>query len=102
MLSVNQEIPEELVETEKAVLCPLLAGQMSVSIRVSELQTYSIPARNVQTLIVLRGCFIQIHDGLLVHASDPNTSSRRRCGYVIRYVPTCTYPIQVKNISLTQ
>lgn len=64
MLSVNQEIPEELVETEKAVLCPLLAGQMSV------------------------------HDGLLVHASDPNTSNRRRCGYVIRYVPTCTYPIQ--------
>ncbi|XP_057205582.1 L-proline trans-4-hydroxylase isoform X2 [Triplophysa rosa] len=64
MLSVNQEIPEELVETEKAVLCPLLAGQMS------------------------------IHDGLLVHASDPNTSSRRRCGYVLRYVPTCTYPIQ--------
>ncbi|NP_001099060.1 uncharacterized protein LOC565650 [Danio rerio] len=64
MLSVNQEIPEELVETEKALLCPLLAGQMSV------------------------------HDGLLVHASDPNTSNRRRCGYVIRYVPTCTYPIQ--------
>ncbi|XP_055034347.2 probable alpha-ketoglutarate-dependent hypophosphite dioxygenase isoform X2 [Misgurnus anguillicaudatus] len=64
MLSVNQEIPEELLETEKAVLCPLLAGQMSV------------------------------HDGLLVHASDPNTSNRRRCGYVIRYVPTCTYPIQ--------
>ncbi|XP_029918146.1 uncharacterized protein LOC115366715 [Myripristis murdjan] len=64
MLSVNQEIPEELVEPEKAVLCPLLAGQMSV------------------------------HDGLLVHASDPNTSQKRRCGYVIRYVPTCAYPIQ--------
>ncbi|PWS22165.1 phytanoyl-CoA dioxygenase family protein, partial [Enterococcus faecium] len=44
MLSVNQEIPEELVQTDKAVLCPLWAGQMS------------------------------IHDGLLVHASDPNTS----------------------------
>lgn len=42
----------------------------------------------------------QIHDGLLVHASDPNTSNRRRCGYVIRYVPTCAYPIQVK-ISLS-
>ncbi|XP_051505426.1 L-threonyl-[L-threonyl-carrier protein] 4-chlorinase-like [Myxocyprinus asiaticus] len=64
MLSVNQEIPEELVQTENAVLCPLQAGQMS------------------------------IHDGLLVHASDPNMSDRRRCGYVIRYVPTCTYPIQ--------
>lgn len=64
MLSVNQEIPEELVQVERAVLCPLLAGQMSV------------------------------HDGLLVHASDPNTSPKRRCGFVIRYVPTCAYPIQ--------
>lgn len=64
MLTVNQEIPEELVEADEAVLCPLLAGQMS------------------------------IHDGLLVHASDPNTSQRRRCGFVIRYVPTCAYPIQ--------
>uniref|UniRef100_A0A8C6T6F9 Zgc:174917 n=1 Tax=Neogobius melanostomus TaxID=47308 RepID=A0A8C6T6F9_9GOBI len=64
MLSVNQEIPDELVQVEQAVLCPLLAGQMSV------------------------------HDGLLVHASDPNMSPRRRCGFVIRYVPTCAYPIQ--------
>lgn len=31
MLTVNQEIPEELVKTEEAVFCPLLAGQMSVS-----------------------------------------------------------------------
>ncbi|KAM9850147.1 ectoine dioxygenase isoform 1-T3 [Aulostomus maculatus] len=64
MLSVNQEIPEELLHTGDALLCPLLAGQMS------------------------------IHDGLLVHASDANTSQKRRCGFVIRYVPTCAYPIQ--------
>eukprot|EP00063_Salmo_salar_P093983 XP_014068818.1 PREDICTED: uncharacterized protein LOC106612301 [Salmo salar] len=64
MLSVNQEIPEELVQTDSALLCPLLAGQMS------------------------------IHDGFLVHASDPNTSQRRRCGFVIRYIPTCAYPIE--------
>lgn len=32
MLSVNQEIPEELVQADQAVLCPLLAGQMSVSL----------------------------------------------------------------------
>ncbi|XP_034546232.1 probable alpha-ketoglutarate-dependent hypophosphite dioxygenase [Notolabrus celidotus] len=64
MLSVNQEIPEELLQTDEALLCPLLAGQMSV------------------------------HDGLLVHASDTNMSQRRRCGFVIRYVPTCAYPIQ--------
>uniref|UniRef100_A0A3Q1AM22 Phytanoyl-CoA dioxygenase domain-containing protein 1 n=1 Tax=Amphiprion ocellaris TaxID=80972 RepID=A0A3Q1AM22_AMPOC len=59
MLSVNQEIPEELVQVEEAVLCLLSAGQMS------------------------------IHDGLLVQASDANTSQRRRCGFVIRYFPTC-------------
>ncbi|XP_029970378.1 uncharacterized protein LOC115405073 [Salarias fasciatus] len=64
MLSVNQEIPEELLPAEPSVFCPLLAGQMS------------------------------IHDGLLVHASDANTSQRRRCGFVIRYVPTTAYPTQ--------
>ncbi|XP_070411664.1 L-threonyl-[L-threonyl-carrier protein] 4-chlorinase-like [Nothobranchius furzeri] len=69
MLSVNQEIPEELVQVEETVFCPLKAGQMS------------------------------IHDGFLVHASDPNTSQRRRCGFVIRYVPTCANPIQVRLIS---
>jgi len=42
----------------------------------------------------------QIHDGLLVHASDANTSQRRRCGFVIRYVPTCAYPIQVRGTFL--
>lgn len=31
MLSVNQEIPDKLVQADEAVLCPLLAGQMSVS-----------------------------------------------------------------------
>ena len=31
MLSVNQEIPEELLQADEAVFCPLLAGQMSVS-----------------------------------------------------------------------
>uniref|UniRef100_H2TNG6 Zgc:174917 n=1 Tax=Takifugu rubripes TaxID=31033 RepID=H2TNG6_TAKRU len=64
MLTVNQEIPDELVQASEAVLCPLLAGQMS------------------------------IHDGLLVHASDANASTKRRCGFVIRYVPTCAYPVE--------
>ncbi|XP_055015328.1 probable alpha-ketoglutarate-dependent hypophosphite dioxygenase isoform X2 [Boleophthalmus pectinirostris] len=64
MLTVNQEIPEELVQVERTVLCPLLAGQMSV------------------------------HDGLLVHASDPNMSPKRRCGFVIRYVPSRAYPVE--------
>lgn len=29
-----------------------------------------------------------LHDGKLMHGSDPNTSSIRRCGYTMRYVPT--------------
>lgn len=41
--------------------------------------------------------FFQIHDGLLVHASDANTSQRRRCGFVIRYVPTYAYPTEVRD-----
>ncbi|XP_078403198.1 putative alpha-ketoglutarate-dependent hypophosphite dioxygenase [Cetorhinus maximus] len=64
MLTSNQEIPKHLVEAEKAVLCPLKAGQMS------------------------------IHDGLTVHFSEPNMSNRRRCGFVIRYIPTTAYPIE--------
>uniref|UniRef100_A0A8C5MI05 Alpha-ketoglutarate-dependent hypophosphite dioxygenase n=1 Tax=Leptobrachium leishanense TaxID=445787 RepID=A0A8C5MI05_9ANUR len=58
MLTSNQEIPKHLVNVEDAVECPLKTGQMS------------------------------IHDGLTVHASEPNVSDRRRCGFVIRYVPT--------------
>ncbi|XP_023672179.1 L-threonyl-[L-threonyl-carrier protein] 4-chlorinase-like [Paramormyrops kingsleyae] len=64
MLSVNQEIPGDLVQTASAIICPLLAGQISV------------------------------HDGLLVHGSEPNMSDLRRCGFVMRFVPTCVYPIE--------
>ncbi|XP_075429113.1 putative alpha-ketoglutarate-dependent hypophosphite dioxygenase isoform X1 [Ascaphus truei] len=64
MLTANQEIPRNLVREEESVACPLTAGQMSV------------------------------HDGLTVHASEPNMSSRRRCGFVIRYVPTTAYPVE--------
>ncbi|XP_078066492.1 putative alpha-ketoglutarate-dependent hypophosphite dioxygenase [Mustelus asterias] len=63
MLTSNQEIPKHLVEAEKATQCPLKAGQIS------------------------------IHDGLTVHFSEPNLSDRRRCGFVIRYVPTTAYPV---------
>ncbi|XP_053734731.1 probable alpha-ketoglutarate-dependent hypophosphite dioxygenase [Synchiropus splendidus] len=63
MLTVNQEIPSELLPSQQALLCPLSAGQMSV------------------------------HDGFLVHASDPNMSQRRRCGFVVRYVSTSAFPI---------
>uniref|UniRef100_F7CWB4 Probable alpha-ketoglutarate-dependent hypophosphite dioxygenase-like gene a2 [provisional] n=1 Tax=Xenopus tropicalis TaxID=8364 RepID=F7CWB4_XENTR len=64
LLTSNQEIPRHLVQVEDLVECPLKAGQMSV------------------------------HDGLTVHASEPNMSNRRRCGFVIRYVPTTAYPVK--------
>ncbi|PYM35719.1 MAG: hypothetical protein DME17_11745 [Candidatus Rokuibacteriota bacterium] len=57
LLSVNQAIPPELVDLGKAVDVCLRAGQMS------------------------------LHHGLLVHGSNPNRSSRRRCGLSIRYIP---------------
>ena len=56
LLSVNQEIPDELVDTSQAFDLELKAGQIS------------------------------IHDGQLFHASNPNTSDRRRCGLTLRYI----------------
>lgn len=58
LLSINQEIPEETVDSENAVDVELLAGQVS------------------------------IHNGLLFHASMPNRSKRRRAGLTIRYIST--------------
>ena len=55
LLSVNQEVPFESIDETTAVDFPLRAGQASV------------------------------HDGLLVHGSNPNHSKRRRCGMTIRF-----------------
>lgn len=55
-LSINQEIPDELVDTSSAVDVELRAGQISV------------------------------HDGHLFHASQPNRSHRRRCGMTARFI----------------
>ena len=55
LLSVNQEIPHELIDESLAKDFPLRAGQASV------------------------------HDGLLIHGSNPNRSKRRRCGLTIRF-----------------
>lgn len=67
LLSSNQSIPDNLYDATKAVPCPLKAGQMS------------------------------LHHGHLVHGSGTNRSSRRRCGYVIRYVATEAKPIVDPN-----
>ncbi|XP_078541460.1 phytanoyl-CoA dioxygenase, peroxisomal-like [Lissotriton helveticus] len=64
MLTGNQEISQHLVDADNAVECPLQAGQMS------------------------------IHDVLTIHASEPNISHRRRCGFMIRYIPTRAYPVK--------
>ena len=56
ILSVNQEIPDELVDSSGAVDVILGAGQISV------------------------------HDGHIFHSSNPNRSTRRRCGMTVRFV----------------
>ncbi|PVD23428.1 hypothetical protein C0Q70_16697 [Pomacea canaliculata] len=36
---------------------------------------------------------MSLHHGHLVHGSETNRSSRRRCGYVIRYIATTARPL---------
>jgi ectoine hydroxylase-related dioxygenase (phytanoyl-CoA dioxygenase family) len=55
LLSINQEVPDGLVDEARAVSMPLRAGQMS------------------------------LHDGMLLHGSHPNRSRRRRSGLAVRF-----------------
>jgi ectoine hydroxylase-related dioxygenase (phytanoyl-CoA dioxygenase family) len=57
LLSINQEVPVTPEEEARAADMPLLAGQIS------------------------------LHHGTLIHGSNPNRSTRRRCGLTLRYVP---------------
>ena len=57
LLSINQEIPSDQIDESRAVNLELHPGQIS------------------------------IHDGRLFHASQPNRSTRRRCGLTARYIP---------------
>ena len=59
LLSINQEIPGKFIDETQAMNLCLRAGQ------------------------------ITIHEGLLLHASNPNLSRRRRCGLTARYIPSC-------------
>ncbi len=56
LLSINQAIPADLFDMEKAVDVELEAGMMS------------------------------IHEGMTIHGSNPNNSDRRRCGIAIVYM----------------
>jgi ectoine hydroxylase-related dioxygenase (phytanoyl-CoA dioxygenase family) len=67
LLSINQEIPDELVDTSQAVPFELRAGQVS------------------------------IHGGQLYHASFPNTSQRRRCGLTVRFIPPAARQVEVNS-----
>lgn len=40
--------------------------------------------------LVLRAGDVSVHHPNLIHGSNANTSSRRRCGLTIRYIPTST------------
>jgi ectoine hydroxylase-related dioxygenase (phytanoyl-CoA dioxygenase family) len=68
LLSVNQEIPDELVDTSKAFDLELAAGQIS------------------------------IHDGQLFHSSNSNTSNRRRCGLTLRYVAPHVEQVELNSL----
>jgi ectoine hydroxylase-related dioxygenase (phytanoyl-CoA dioxygenase family) len=55
LLSINQAVPDGLIDAARAVSLPLRAGQMS------------------------------LHDGMLLHGSPENRSRRRRCGLALRF-----------------
>ncbi len=58
LLSINQQVPVTPEEERRAVDVQLKAGEIS------------------------------LHDGLIVHGSQPNRSHRRRCGLATVYIPT--------------
>ena len=68
LLSINQEIPDELVDTSQAFDLELKAGQLS------------------------------IHDGQLFHASNSNTSDRRRCGLTLRYIAPHVEQVELNSL----
>ncbi len=68
LLSINQEIPDELVDKSQAVPIELRAGQVS------------------------------LHEGRLYHASFPNTSRRRRCGLTARFIAPEARQAQANSI----
>ena len=68
LLSINQEIPSDAIDESRAVDLVLRAGEIS------------------------------IHHGHLIHGSNPNRSTRRRCGLTIRYVPPHVKPVRENSL----
>ena len=48
--------------------------------------------------LVLKAGQISIHHGHLVHGSNPNTSTRRRCGLTLRYCPPSVRPVEANSL----
>lgn len=46
------------------------------------------------TPVPVKAGYSSLHHGHIVHGSEPNKSDRRRCGFVIRYVPSNGKPIE--------
>jgi ectoine hydroxylase-related dioxygenase (phytanoyl-CoA dioxygenase family) len=46
----------------------------------------------------LRAGEISLHHGALIHGSNPNRSSRRRCGLTLRYVPTSVKQVRTNSL----
>jgi non-haem Fe2+, alpha-ketoglutarate-dependent halogenase len=57
----------------------MLSRGQEIAVDVSEMQTLDV---------VLQPGEMSLHHVALVHGSQPNTSSRPRIGYVVRYIPT--------------
>lgn len=68
LLSINQEAPVTPEEEARAVDMPLRAGEIS------------------------------LHHGALIHGSNPNRSSRRRCGLTLRYIPTSVKQVRTNSL----
>ncbi len=68
LLSINQEVPVTDEEATRAVDLELKAGEMS------------------------------LHHGMLAHSSQPNRSSRRRCGLVMRYIPPTVKQVVLNSL----
>jgi chlorinating enzyme len=52
-------------------------------------------SRTVYFELELNQC--SLHDGRLIHGADPNTSTRRRCGYTLRYMAQTSRCIPENN-----
>jgi non-haem Fe2+, alpha-ketoglutarate-dependent halogenase len=68
LLSIDQEVPVDPDEDARAVDLELRAGEIS------------------------------LHHGMLIHGSNPNRSSRRRCGLTLRYIPPSVRHVEENSL----